>query len=563
VDKLAWIIELIDKVSGPGRNIIVIIQSITINMGKMGGATKQAGGDWKALVGALDHGLNLLKQIGSVALKVGDALYEGSKFALGALAFKESTLASFELMLRSREEADRMFSQAVEFGARTPFETATVIDSFRQLLSSGFKKEEVPIVFQALGDISAASGFNPTTMSAITTQLAQVKALGRLTMADLRVITSWSGQAGVGIQVIYKELADLLHVPVTAIPKMQHAGQISADAFIFAFLKAVRGRTAQNELGTIMETQSRTLIGLWSTIKSAPEDFFYRMKKRVEEMRGIEQLKAGMENFIALMAAGSPQAERLGGVLERVFGDLLFTVFGDLSGPEGLEKMRNTLDEVVTRLEQVDWKEIFTQAKVFILDTAEAVMFLAKGIGYVVTGLNELRHPGSTYDRLSKGTVRQLTESEKQEVLRSRLGEEPLIEYQTEGTYEGKRFRGHIHSSLPSGDDAATGYLGADLQDVLNSGPPIPKMAAGGVVDAPTLAVIGEAGPEAVIPLDRLGSGAGGRASVQVGEVHIHVQVGGGGEGDDLADRVAAKLREILPAELAAVFEDLATEGGA
>jgi len=34
---------------------------------------------------------------------------------------------------------------------------------------------------------------------------------------------------------------------------------------------------------------------------------------------------------------------------------------------------------------------------------------------------------------------------------------------------------------------------------------PIPALAAGGVVTGPTLAMIGEAGPEAVIPLDRSG----------------------------------------------------------
>ena len=38
----------------------------------------------------------------------------------------------------------------------------------------------------------------------------------------------------------------------------------------------------------------------------------------------------------------------------------------------------------------------------------------------------------------------------------------------------------------------------------------IPAMAAGGIVTGPTMALIGEAGPEAVIPLDKLGGGMGG-----------------------------------------------------
>ena len=37
----------------------------------------------------------------------------------------------------------------------------------------------------------------------------------------------------------------------------------------------------------------------------------------------------------------------------------------------------------------------------------------------------------------------------------------------------------------------------------------IPRMAEGGIVTAPTLALIGEAGPEAVVPLDRMNTGGG------------------------------------------------------
>ena len=48
--------------------------------------------------------------------------------------------------------------------------------------------------------------------------------------------------------------------------------------------------------------------------------------------------------------------------------------------------------------------------------------------------------------------------------------------------------------------------------------PDIPMLANGGIVTGPTLALIGEAGPEAVIPLDRMGSMGGG------GDVNIYVQ---------------------------------------
>jgi hypothetical protein len=48
--------------------------------------------------------------------------------------------------------------------------------------------------------------------------------------------------------------------------------------------------------------------------------------------------------------------------------------------------------------------------------------------------------------------------------------------------------------------------------------PKIPALAEGGIVTGPTLALIGEAGPEAVIPLDRAGGLGGGNT------IHVHVQ---------------------------------------
>jgi hypothetical protein len=45
--------------------------------------------------------------------------------------------------------------------------------------------------------------------------------------------------------------------------------------------------------------------------------------------------------------------------------------------------------------------------------------------------------------------------------------------------------------------------------------PNIPMLAEGGIVTGPTLAMIGEAGPEAVIPLSKMG-GMGGGITVNV-----------------------------------------------
>jgi hypothetical protein len=77
---------------------------------------------------------------------------------------------------------------------------------------------------------------------------------------------------------------------------------------------------------------------------------------------------------------------------------------------------------------------------------------------------------------------------------------------------------------LPSSDGpSGSSGLGGDLMRELKG---IPAMAAGGIVTGPTLALIGEAGPEAVIPLDRAGGMGGINITVNAGLVSSPDQVG-------------------------------------
>ena len=61
-----------------------------------------------------------------------------------------------------------------------------------------------------------------------------------------------------------------------------------------------------------------------------------------------------------------------------------------------------------------------------------------------------------------------------------------------------------INSSI--GDFTLTNPFTKTVYDLGTTIPTIPELAKGGIVNSATLAVVGEAGPEAVIPLDKLSS---------------------------------------------------------
>ena len=89
----------------------------------------------------------------------------------------------------------------------------------------------------------------------------------------------------------------------------------------------------------------------------------------------------------------------------------------------------------------------------------------------------------------------------------------------------------------------STAY-GAKATNLVSTPKSIPKMAEGGIVSSPTIAMIGEAGAEAVVPLNKMGSMSG---------VTVHVNVYGDVSGDELVNKVEQVLIDRLKFSTATV----------
>ena len=90
-----------------------------------------------------------------------------------------------------------------------------------------------------------------------------------------------------------------------------------------------------------------------------------------------------------------------------------------------------------------------------------------------------------------------------------------------------------IEISVPSVDIPFVGRVGGFAIGL----PDLPYLAQGGIVTEPTLAVLGEKGPEAVVPL-----GQGG-----MGEYHTHIHVDYYGEPPDSEDSLVDLLEQVAP----------------
>ncbi len=99
-----------------------------------------------------------------------------------------------------------------------------------------------------------------------------------------------------------------------------------------------------------------------------------------------------------------------------------------------------------------------------------------------------------------------------------------------------------IHISIPSISIPGT-KLATPSINLRFSIPDIPMLAEGGFVTQPTLALIGEAGPEAVIPLSGAGAGVGGQP------IQIFIQ-GGYYLDQNAATQIGNALAKLIVAQL-------------
>lgn len=79
-----------------------------------------------------------------------------------------------------------------------------------------------------------------------------------------------------------------------------------------------------------------------------------------------------------------------------------------------------------------------------------------------------------------------------------------------------------LGSGSSGGGGASVSGLGSSIASLI--GGAIPHFATGGIVNSPTLALIGEAGPEAVVPLSGSGFGGGSSSGGGNGGINIYIQ---------------------------------------
>lgn len=238
--------QLQTELAGVNARIREINQ--TARAGQAGGAG--GGGLLGNLSGFLTGGVRSLPVIGAVV-----SGFQALRGAFTGASNLEQLNVAFETFLGNAEAARVVVEDLRRFADVTPFETEQVNSAGKALLAFGFTAESLIPTLTQIGDVAAGTGKDFNELVLIYGKAATEGKIQNDTLNQL-------AEAGIPV---YTELARVLGVNQEEIRKLAEQGKIQFTDLqaVFTNLTSEGGRFAG-----LMERQSQTLGGLFSTLKS-------------------------------------------------------------------------------------------------------------------------------------------------------------------------------------------------------------------------------------------------------------------------------------------------------
>lgn len=343
------------KMNGGGGGGGGIVQGLKVSgeearkaTGLFGGLIESLGGVGLAITGIKDIAAPFI-DLGTFAF---ETAWDFGKKGVEALQFKENALASFQVLLGSAKEAQEFFSQAAWLGKATPFQTKDVVEQYQRLLSAGFTKQEVPVVFQALGDAAAMRGFDPQVMNHIGNALGHIMSNG-FNAGTERMLALDAAGTGFSKERMKNQLAKNLGVDPESVQGMMEAGQVSARQGVKAFIDVMAATAGGGITGGGMKAQQDTFSGILSTISSTYQDFFLTLDETPDKLKGWSTLKGAMMNLRDALDTTKDAGKRMQGAVVEAFSGIATAIFGPLSGPDGLKNMETVILRVSNAIQLV------------------------------------------------------------------------------------------------------------------------------------------------------------------------------------------------------------------
>ncbi len=217
--------------------------------GKINSMFGRAGGDAsRAFTSGFD--------VRGLAMKLGGMMagWAVLKNSLIQAANTEQLETSFKVLLSDAKAAKELMKDIALFAAETPFELNELANASKQLLAFGVAGKDIIKTLRMLGDISAGLGI---PLGDLAYLFGTTKTQGRLFAQDMNQFV------GRGVPLI-QSLAKQFGVAESEVKKLVEQGKVGFPQ-VLAALEELTGKGGKFE--GMMAEQSKTLAGMWSTLK--------------------------------------------------------------------------------------------------------------------------------------------------------------------------------------------------------------------------------------------------------------------------------------------------------
>lgn len=229
---------------------------------QIGGSSSHVSRLGSAMEGAKGKALALASAIKTAAIGIATAVAAAAVavagFGIKAAADNQVAAISFEVLLGSAKKAKDFLDKLKAFAAATPFDLPTLKDAASRLLAVGVATKDVIPLMTRLGDATAGMGTGADGINRAVYALQQMRQAGKVSLEDINQLTD------AGIPAL-DALAAHFKTTVSEIRKRITAGKITADD-LFGAIQRGEGPAFQRLKG-MMDKQSATLTGVWSTFK--------------------------------------------------------------------------------------------------------------------------------------------------------------------------------------------------------------------------------------------------------------------------------------------------------
>lgn len=185
----------------------------------------------------------------------------GATVGVQTAAGMEQARISFTTMLKDGKKADAFLRDLSKFAAATPFEFPELQDAASSLVSAGVSANKVIPIMRTLGDVTAGMGTGSDGIQRATIAIQQMQAAQRISGEDLNQLRD----AGIPV---YDLLAKATGRSKAEVLKLAQAGKLGKKE-LDLMMKALESGKGLERFNGLMEKQSASLTGMWSSFQDA------------------------------------------------------------------------------------------------------------------------------------------------------------------------------------------------------------------------------------------------------------------------------------------------------